>query len=351
MPNHRILLADDHAVVRTGIRKVVEEMPGLEVVGEVGNGPELQRALAAQQPDCLLIDVAMPNFDPIASIRGFRVEYPEMKILVVSAYKDDIYVQGLLGAGVNGYHLKDQPLRDLQLAIQRVLAGETWLSSPLIDQLVRQKETSTGLPQLTTRQNELLRLLTRGLDNQAIAQETGLSVKTIENHLTRIYRLLRVQSRLEAVNFVSQHPETLGVSGENAVQGQPLPESGGAQSLTILVVDDSPRYRKQLQHMIGKVCPQAMIYEADGITAAAHLARRLLPQLVLVDVVLGEGEDGIRCTRRIKALSPQSRVVLISAYPDREFHRMGLEAGAVAFLDKKDLDVPTLRQVLEDIGA
>jgi DNA-binding NarL/FixJ family response regulator len=67
--------------------------------------------------------------------------------------------------------------------------------------------------------------------------------------------------------------------------------------------------------------------------------------------VLGEGEDGIRCTRRIKAFSPQSRVVLISAYPDREFHRMGLEVGAVAFLDKKDLDVPTLRQVLEDLAA
>jgi len=351
MPNVRILLADDHAVVRTGIRKVLEELPGLKVIGEVGDGPELQHALAAYRPDCLLIDVAMPDFDPISSIRCIRVEYPEMKILVVSAYKDDIYVQGLLGAGVNGYHLKDQPLRDLQLAIQRVLAGETWLSSPLIDQLVRQKETSTGLPQLTTRQQELLRLLTRGLDNQAIAQETGLSIKTIENHLTRIYRLLRVQSRLEAVNFVSQNPEILGVSGENVVQGQPIPEPGSAQKLTILVVDDSPRYRQQLQRKIGKVCPQAMIYEADGITAAAHLARCLSPQLVLVDVVLGEGEDGIRCTRRIKALSPQSRVVLISAYPDREFHRMGLEAGAVAFLDKKDLDVPTLRQVLEDLGA
>lgn len=350
MPNVHILLADDHAVVRAGIRKVVEEMPGLEVIGEVGNGPDLQFALAARQPDCLLIDVAMPEFDPIAAIRRIRVEYPELKILVVSAYKDDIYVQGLLGVGVNGYHLKDQPLKDLQLAVQRVLAGELWLSSPLIDRLVQQRETFTHLPQLTARQQELLRLLTRGLDNQAIALETGLSLKTIENHLTRLYRLLRVQSRLEAVNYVMQHPEALGVSGEGGVQAAPARDSGCLQSLTILVVDDNPRYCQQLQRMISRICPQARIFEAGDIATAAHLARRLSPQLVLVDVVLGDGEDGIRCTRRIKAFSPQSRVVLISAYPDREFHRLGLEAGAVAFLDKKDLDLPTLRQVLEDLS-
>lgn len=351
MHNIRILLADDHAVVRAGIRKVVEEVPGLEVVGEVGNGPELLSALAALRPGCLLIDVAMPEFDPIAAIRRIRVEYPEMKILVVSAYNDDIYVQGLLGAGVNGYHLKDQPLKDLQLAVQRVVAGEIWLSSPLINRLVHHRETLTNLPQLTARGQELLRLLTRGLDNQAIALETGLSVKTIENHLTRLYRQLRVQSRLEAVNYVRQHPEVLGVSGKNAIQATPVPETCSFPNLTVLIVDDNARYRQQLQRMIGKVCPQAMIFDAGNISTAVHLAQQLSPQLVLVDVVLNEGEDGIRCTRRIKAVSPQSRIVLISAYPDREFHRLGLEAGAVAFLDKKDLDVPTLRQVFEDLAA
>ncbi len=84
------------------------------------------------------------------------------------------------------------------------------------------------------------------------------------------------------------------------------------------------------------------------MSEATHLIQRVTPQLAFVDVVLGE-EDGIRCTRRIKALSPQSRIILISAYPDREFHRLGLEAGAVAFLDKKDLDAATLRQVIEDV--
>ena len=102
--------------------------------------------------------------------------------------------------------------------------------------------------------------------------------------------------------------------------------------------------------MIGKVCPRAAIYEAENIGEAMNVTQRIAPQLVLVDVVLGE-EDGIRCTRRIKALLPPARIVLISAYPDREFHRQGLEAGAIAFLDKKDLDAATLRQIIDDTVA
>ena len=103
---------------------------------------------------------------------------------------------------------------------------------------------------------------------------------------------------------------------------------------------------------MGKACPQSLIYEADSVKEALRLAGQHPIQLALVDVVLGpDAESGIQCVRRLRALDPQMRVVLISAYPDREFHRQGLEAGAVAFLDKKDLDVATLRQVVDDIVA
>ena len=88
----------------------------------------------------MVIDVTMPDFEPVATIRQIRAQYPAMKILVVSAYDDDAYVQGLLGAGVNGYHLKDQPLSDLRLAVQRVLAGERWISSNLIGKLLSYSE-------------------------------------------------------------------------------------------------------------------------------------------------------------------------------------------------------------------
>jgi DNA-binding NarL/FixJ family response regulator len=117
-------------------------------------------------------------------------------------------------------------------------------------------------------------------------------------------------------------------------------------------VDDNARYRSQLRRMMGKACPQSLIYEADGAKEALRLAGQHPIQLALVDVVLGhDTESGIQCARRLCALDSQIRVVLISAYPDREFHRQGLEAGAVAFLDKKDLDVATLRQVVDDIIA
>ena len=336
--------------MRAGIRKVVEEMPGLEVVAEVSNGPQIFAALAEARFDCLLLDITMPDFEPVSAIRQMRADYPAMKILVVSAYDDDIYVQGLLSAGVNGYHLKDQPLSDLQLAIQRVLAGERWISGPLISKLIGPTASAapeSALNSLTGRQRELLTLLQEGLDNHSIARQTGLSVKTIENHLTRLYRQIGVQSRLEAVNYSLKHPEILGISGKEAGHTGTETFNQNEACFSALVVDDNARYRGQLQRMIGKICPQATLFEAENLANAVHLAQRIQPQLVFVDMVLGD-EDGIQCTRRIKAISPQSRIILISAYPDREFHRLGLQAGAVAFLDKKDLDTATLRQVIDD---
>ncbi|HEY73642.1 MAG: DNA-binding response regulator [Chloroflexi bacterium] len=352
MSKTRTLLADDHALVRAGIRNALEELADLEIVGEVGDGPALTAALEQMQPDCLLIDVAMPDFDPVPAIRQIRASYPDLKILVVSAYDDDIYVQGLLGAGVDGYHLKDQPLSDLQLAVQRVLAGGRWVSGPLVDKLVSYASAPppATLPSLTTRQRDLLHLLQQGLDNQTIAQRLGLSVKTIENHLTRLYRLLNVQSRLEAVNYVMKHPRVLALSGQTVALAPTSPGIAVHEPVTVLLVDDNARYRRQLRRMIGKIYPQATIYEAENIGEAVNLTERVMPHLALVDVILGE-EDGIRCTRRIRALSPRSRVILISAYPDREFHRLGLEAGAAAFLDKKDLETATLRHIIEDMIA
>jgi DNA-binding NarL/FixJ family response regulator len=351
MGKRRILMADDHAVVRAGIRHALEELPNLEIVGEVGDGPALFSALEQMQPECLLIDITMPDFEPMSAIRRIRKRYQDMKILVVSAYDDDVYVQGLLKAGVDGYHLKEQPLSDLRLAVQRVLAGERWVSGPLVDKLVSYANTPPSAPpSLTTRQRDLLHLLQQGLDNQTIAQRLGLSVKTVENHLTRLYRLLNVQSRLEAANYAMNHPEALALSGQAAALDPASPETIQDELITVLLVDDNARYRRQLRRMIGKICPRATIYEAENIGEAIHLAERVTPQLALIDVILGD-EDGIRCTRRIRTLSPRSRVILVSAYPDKEFHRLGLEAGAVAFLDKKDLETATLQQIVDDVIA
>lgn len=346
----RTLLADDHALVRAGIGNALKELPNIHIVGEVGNGPQLLEALHMLQPDLLLIDVTMPDFEPVAAIRHILAHYPRLYILVVSAYDDDVYVQGLLSAGVHGYHLKDQPLSDLRLAVERVLGGGRWISSPLLDKILHAAQPSQDRPALSNRQRDILRLLAQSLDNRAIANHLGLSVKTVETHLTRLYRQLGVQSRLEAANYVHEHPEAVLPVNQSAPLNspeRPLPSRPPGEQAAILVVDDNGRYRNQFRRTIGKVYPAAVIYEAANMEESLQLVRRVAPKLVFVDVVLGD-EDGIRCASRIKALLPSSRIVLISAYPDREFHRRGLEAGATAFLDKKDLDAAALQQIVED---
>jgi DNA-binding NarL/FixJ family response regulator len=158
-----------------------------------------------------------------------------------------------------------------------------------------------------------------------------------------------VQSRLEAVNYVTQHPEVLAVSGQASSTTELLePSPSTPKPISMLLVDDNARYRRQLRRMVAKVYPHAVTYEAGNVKEATDLLKHTIPQLALIDVVLGD-ENGIYCTRRLKALLPQLRVVLITAYPDREFHKQGLEAGAVALLDKKDLDAATLRQVIDDV--
>jgi DNA-binding NarL/FixJ family response regulator len=350
MDKARVLLADDHAVVRAGIRNALDDLPNLEVVGEVGDGVALIQALEQIRPNCLLIDVTMPDFEPIATIRRIRARYPDLCILVVSAYDDDVYVQGLLSAGVNGYHLKDQSLNDLRLAVVRVLSGERWISSSLLDKLLNPQRTTAHLPKLSPRQRDILHLLVEGFDNRAIAQELNLSVKTIENHLTRLYRQLDVPNRLAAANYVREHPELLAHSGEESSSEMLEVEPPVTKQTVILVVDDNKRYRGQLRRLLGRVCPQAMVYEAGSTAEALHLARQVVPWVVFVDVVLAD-EDGIVCARRLKMELPASRIIMISAYPDREFHRRGLQAGATAFLDKKDLDAATLRQIVEDVAV
>ncbi|MBN2148805.1 MAG: response regulator [Anaerolineales bacterium] len=349
MSQVRVLLADDHAVVRAGIRNALEGVPGLEIVGEAKDGPSLLAELENLRPDFLVIDVTMPDFEPITAIQQIHQHYPKMKILVVSAYDDDVYVQGLLRAGVNGYHLKDQPLRDLRLAVQQVLSGEKWISSPLVDKLIHFQESPSGTLLLTPRQRQILGYLRQGLDNQTIALRLHLSIKTIENHLTRIYRLLGVQSRLEAASFLAQHPQTLTLDSPETI---PLPAPPAPETMhgVTLLVDDNPRYLNQLRRTIKKLCPKMVIYEAENIQQAVQQAERTNIQLALVDVLLGE-ESGIQCARQLKAIAPQTRIILISAYPDKEFHRQGLQAGASAFLDKKDLDSATLRQIFVDIAA
>jgi DNA-binding NarL/FixJ family response regulator len=346
MQNVKTIIADDHALIRAGLRDSLTNLPEIEIVGEVGNGPDLFRVLEEQPVDLLLMDVNMPQFEPVAAVYKIHAEYPRLKILAVSAYDDQAYVVGLLSAGVNGYHLKDQPLLDLQMAVRRIMDGGRWISDPLVNRLIDQHVADPDqATRLTRRQRELLYLLSQGYSNHKIASIMEISVKTVENHLTALYRAIGVESRLEANNYASHHPELLLVPGQADMQKRL--DGYQVETLGVLLVDDNSRYRTQLGKLLRKTYPTLTVYDAEDSADAVRLAEQTNPKLAFIDVVLRE-EDGIQCARKIKTISPSTRMILISAYPDREFHRLALNAGAIAFLDKKDIDAATVRQVVED---
>jgi len=348
MQNTHIILADDHAVVRAGIRKIVDQIPHLEVVAEVGTGPLVFSSLEKKQVDLLLIDVTMPEFDPIQAIKQIKILYPALKILVISAYDDEFYVKGLLNAGVNGYHLKDQSLNDLKLAIIQVLKGEKWISSKLINTLSRNQVDKTQSLKLSKRQRDLLTSLRQGLDNKTIAKRYHLSIKTIENNLSSLYRKLNVQSRLEAVNYLTRHPKIIETSPEFNNLENIITASEQESGYNMLVVDDNTRYRNQLIRILGKLDPRATIFGASNIKHALDLIHSKKFKLAFIDVILDD-ENGIDCVEQIKKIQADIRIILISAYPDQEFHKEGIKAGAIAFLDKKNLGSSTLHHIVEDI--
>ncbi len=200
---------------------------------------------------------------------------------------------------------------------------------------------------LTTANVTLLRYLQQGLDNKPSQITWGLALKRRKPSYPS-YRQSRFKAAWKQKILSWRNPQILGTPGYQGVTRLPyiIPSFPTAFPF---VVDDNARYRKQLLRMIGRVNPRTTIYEANSIQETLQIIQNVDPQLALVDVVLGD-EDGIACVRQIKAIHPHSRIVLISAYPDHEFHRQGLESGAVAFLDKRNLDMPTLRQVIEDIS-
>ena len=202
----KILIADDHAVVREGTRHILEQEQGLEVVAEAADGEEAVRLATELKPDVAIIDIAMPNLDGIEATRQIKALCPGITVLILSAYDDDQFVFSLLEAGAAGYLLKDVRGRELVDAVRAVHAGESVLH-PSIARKVLNRFVSTSekpkkqepLETLSAREKDILRLATRGLSNRDIADQLCLSIRTVQGHLTHIFNKLGVGSRTEAV--------------------------------------------------------------------------------------------------------------------------------------------------------
>lgn len=340
----RVLLADDHALVRAGIAYALHEHFSATIVGEVGDGSALLASLATCYADLLITDLTMPNFQAPEMLPQIRARFPRMKVLAVTTHDAKVDILSLLYKKyIDGYYMKEQDLADLQVIVRRLLAGERGVGDPHAAQLIF--SNTAPAPDLSTRQRDLLSCLHEGLDNQAIARRFGLSVKTIETYLTQLYRRLGVHSRLEAVSYFKPSPnvpdaQEQAAADANAAMADSQP--------TILIVDDNPRYCAKIRRIAAGCCPAALIDEAYHGQQAIQAARSASPRLALVNMELGD-ESGIECARRIKAQSPATRIVMLSTAAGQLSRHSLRDAGAVAVLDKQDLTAATLHAVIYDL--
>jgi len=205
-----ILLADDHRILREGIRALIEDQEDMQVVGEAEDGQATLKMVSQLNPDVVVMDIAMPLLNGLEATRQIRRDFPQVKVLILTMHENEEYIRQVLAAGALGYVLKDAAARDLLGAIRTVYQGEAVLS-PAITRLViedylrwgdiRQEDTTNGL---TAREREVLQLIAEGYTNKEIAEILSLSVKTIQSHRTNLMNKLDLHDRGELIKYAIQ---------------------------------------------------------------------------------------------------------------------------------------------------
>ena len=206
----RVVLADDHAMVRAGIRLMLERIEGVQVVSEASDGREVLEMVRKHQPDILVTDIAMPHLNGIVAAGRIIKEYPDVRVIILSMHSTEEHVYEAMGAGVAGYVLKESAPAELEIAVKAVAAGKTYLS-PQVSQYVvagyrnRLSTNARPLSVLTTRQREILQLLAEGHNAKDIARTLNISLKTVENHRSDIMDRLNIRNLPDLVRFAIRH--------------------------------------------------------------------------------------------------------------------------------------------------
>jgi len=199
----KILLADDHALVRQGFRLILSAQPDMQIVGEAGNGREAVELAEKLQPDVVIMDVAMPELNGIEATRRIATVAPRARVLALSMHKDSVYVREILRSGARGYLLKDSVDADLLAAVRSIAKGEGYLSPAVSDAVLTdyRRHVTDPIDLLTTREREVLQMIAEGKTNKEIASVLNLSVYTIEAHRGRVMEKLNLHSTGELVRF------------------------------------------------------------------------------------------------------------------------------------------------------
>jgi two-component system, NarL family, response regulator NreC len=208
MKRVRILLADDHTVVRAGLRALLERQPNLEVVGEADDGRQTVELAASLLPDVVVVDIAMPNLNGVEATRQMVNKQPAISVVILSMYSDETYVMRALKAGARAYLLKDSAVTDLIRAIEAVSQGKSFFS-PKISRILaedyvralKQKGSVDTYELLTTREREIFQLLAEGRTNKEVATNLNISLYTVETHRRRILQKLNLHSSAELVLY------------------------------------------------------------------------------------------------------------------------------------------------------
>jgi DNA-binding NarL/FixJ family response regulator len=203
MSKIRIVLADDHSVVRQGFRRILEAQADMEIVGEASNGREALETATKLSPDVVVMDVAMPELNGIEATRRMGEAAPRTRVLALSMHKDSVYVREILRAGARGYLLKDAVDEDLIAAVRAVARGEGYLSPGVADAVLTdyRQHVTDPIDLLTSREREVLQLIAEGKTNKEIATTLNLSVYTVDAHRGRIMEKLNLHSTGELVRF------------------------------------------------------------------------------------------------------------------------------------------------------
>ena len=201
----RVLLAEDHVLVREGIRQFLEDAGDVEVVGEAGDGAEAVLLARKLAPDLVVMDINMPGVTGVEATRRIKEHLPGIKVLVLTAYDDDPYIRALFSAGADGYVLKTARTNELVASVRNVYKGLTALSPEVATKMVRQMTdpqpsgTSNHGEVLTEREVEVLRMAAKGMTNREIGRQLDISHRTVQGHLANVYEKLHANSRTEAV--------------------------------------------------------------------------------------------------------------------------------------------------------